>query len=245
MSPTDTFIEKARRVHGDAYGYQHTHYINARSKITIYCSKHGPFEQTANNHLNGQGCPECARQHKIARIRSMALTTDEFIGRANVVHQHMYDYTNTAYVSSNKPIVITCPTHGDFVIRRAEKHLTGQGCPTCSRRGSLAEEIIKTWLCNKELLFHYQYTFDDCRSPRTNRKLPFDFFIPTHNLIIEYDGEQHMKKSPLFHPGDRFERMAEHDVIKNTYAHNRGIKILRIRYSEFKNINTILENALS
>ena len=240
MPTTELFTQKARMVHGDLYGYQHVNYINAKSKVTIHCYKHGPFEQTANNHLSGQGCPHCAHENKLKRIRTMALTTDQFIEKSSIVHAGKYQYHNTRYVSSTKPVVVTCPIHGDFVIKRAEKHTYGQGCPQCNV-GSTAEEVIKRILTTKGVLFYTQHTFDDCRSPSSNRKLPFDFYVPVHNLLIEYDGEQHTRKSPLFHVGDRYERQQAHDNIKTQFAHNSNITLLRISHHEFANISRIID----
>lgn len=240
MTAAEAFCKKASLIHNNVYGYQHVIYINAKSKVIIHCYAHGPFTQTANNHLNGQGCPQCALQRKLDRIRQTALTTEEFIARAHKIHQHEYKYHNTKYVASNKPVVITCTTHGDFVVKRAEKHLNGQGCPQCSV-GSRAETIIQSWLASNGVMFLRQHTFDDCESHTSGRKLPFDFFVPLHNMLIEYDGEQHTKKSPLFHPGDRFERLQQHDNIKTQYANANNITLVRIPHTKFDQIRDILE----
>lgn len=243
MITTEMFILKAQKVHGNIYGYQHVNYVNARSKIIIHCYDHGPFSQTANNHLNGQGCPQCAHKNKLKRIQTMALTNEQFIEKSTIVHAGKYHYHNTRYVSSTKPVVVTCPDHGDFVIKRAEKHTYGQGCPRCTI-GSTAEEVIKRILTTKGILFYSQHTFDGCRSPSSNKKLPFDFYVPMCNLLIEYDGEQHTRKSPLFHPGDRYERMQLHDQIKTQFAADQRIKLLRISYTEFANISRIIDTNL-
>lgn len=243
MTATEMFVQKAQIVHGDLYGYQHVNYINAKSKVIIHCYNHGPFNQTANNHLNGQGCPHCAHESKLKRIRNMALSTDQFIEKSTIIHADKYQYHNTRYVSSTKPVVVTCPTHGDFVIKRAEKHMYGQGCPQCNV-GSAAEEIIKRLLTTKGILFYTQYTFEDCRSPTSNRKLPFDFYIPTHNLLIEYDGEHHVRKSPLFHPEDRYERQQIHDQTKTQFAHTNNIQLLRIPHNNFTNVSHIIDTNL-
>ena len=58
------------------------------------------------------------------------LTTDEFITRAISTHGDKYDYSLSDYQSSTSPIVIICPTHGEFTQRPAN-HLTGNGCPRC------------------------------------------------------------------------------------------------------------------
>ena len=41
------------------YDYSKTVYVNARTKVTIICPKHGEFEQLPSGHLNGVGCPQC------------------------------------------------------------------------------------------------------------------------------------------------------------------------------------------
>ena len=56
---TQEFIDKAKKIHGDKYGYSKVEYIKSASKVCIICSKHGEFWQIANAHLQGQGCPRC------------------------------------------------------------------------------------------------------------------------------------------------------------------------------------------
>lgn len=53
------FVQKARLIHGDKYGYKNSIYINNRTKITVTCSKHGDFLITPQSHLSGGGCPLC------------------------------------------------------------------------------------------------------------------------------------------------------------------------------------------
>jgi hypothetical protein len=56
---TESFIEKAKLVHGDKYDYSLVEYTSAKGKVDILCSTHGVFTQTANDHLNGCGCRHC------------------------------------------------------------------------------------------------------------------------------------------------------------------------------------------
>lgn len=59
-STTNNFINKSREVHGDKYSYDLVKYTAATSKVRIVCKYHGAFEQQPNNHLSGQGCPDCS-----------------------------------------------------------------------------------------------------------------------------------------------------------------------------------------
>lgn len=58
---TEEFVRKACTKHGNKYDYSKVNYVNADTKITIICFKHGNFEQRPYNHLKGTGCPECAK----------------------------------------------------------------------------------------------------------------------------------------------------------------------------------------
>ena len=62
-----TFIEKARKIHGDKYDYSQVNYINNKEKVCIICNnknkkdiKHGEFWQEPSSHLQGVGCPKCS-----------------------------------------------------------------------------------------------------------------------------------------------------------------------------------------
>lgn len=57
---TESFIEKARKVHGDKYDYSLVQYVHSKIPVKIICPKHGIFEQKPVNHLVGKGCPYCA-----------------------------------------------------------------------------------------------------------------------------------------------------------------------------------------
>ena len=60
---TEEFIEKSFLIHGDKYDYSLVEYRGSNEKIIIICKEHGEFEKTPNNHLRGQGCPECSTKY--------------------------------------------------------------------------------------------------------------------------------------------------------------------------------------
>lgn len=61
MDDTDSFIAKARAIHGDTYGYDQVEYTGVVNKIKITCKIHGSFEQWPSDHIsNRSGCPGCA-----------------------------------------------------------------------------------------------------------------------------------------------------------------------------------------
>jgi len=119
----NSFIERARAVHGDMYNYSKAVYTRSHDKVIITCSKHGDFEQTPSNHLKGYGCAKCSGKHRYS--------TREWVQEAIAVHGDSYSYDRVVYVRNNDKVIITCKKHGDFE-QAPNKHLSGRGCAKCS-----------------------------------------------------------------------------------------------------------------
>lgn len=93
----ESFIEKARAVHGDRYDYSQAEYKGAHTPVTIICLDHGLFMQSPSNHFAGKGCPECG---KLAASKVRRKTTEQFIAKANAIHGDRYDYSLVEYKAS-------------------------------------------------------------------------------------------------------------------------------------------------
>jgi very-short-patch-repair endonuclease len=93
-----------------------------------------------------------------------------------------------------------------------------------------------------------QKTFNDCINPKSGRKLKFDFYIPSKNLLIEYDGQQHFNpckvKGKHNITNKEVKETRYRDKIRNQYALKNDIKLLRIKYTQFHHIDQMLEAAL-
>lgn len=56
------FISISNAKHGEGtYDYSESEYFGVKCDITIICREHGKFKQSANNHMQGSGCPSCAK----------------------------------------------------------------------------------------------------------------------------------------------------------------------------------------
>ena len=64
---TPEFIEKAKAVHGERFGYENTEYKTIKEPVLITCAKHGDFLQPAESHLTGNGCVQCWREDRISK----------------------------------------------------------------------------------------------------------------------------------------------------------------------------------
>ena len=220
---TEQFIEEARRVHGDRYGYAKTVYRAKESKVIITCPRHGEFEQLANNHLRGAGCPECYEERRGDTLR---LTTEDFISKAREAHGDRYDYSHTVYTGSTQEVTIRCREHGEFR-QRPYDHLYGHGCPKCS--ASAREKQIMAWLDAKGIDYLFDETVGDCRN---SLPLRFDFVLTGRNIHIEHQGIQHYEEGSIgFFEQDKQVRQ-QRDQIKREYCREHGIRLIEIRYDE-------------
>jgi len=76
-----------RKVHKDKYDYSKVNYKNAKSKVIIICPIHLEFEQTPNNHLDGQGCPKCNEKKGERIIR-------QYLEENNILFNQEYKLNN-------------------------------------------------------------------------------------------------------------------------------------------------------
>lgn len=114
----------------------------------------------------------------------------------------------------------------------------------CLHHRSKGELQIKDYLEKNLVLFEEQKMFNDCMNPKTKAKLRFDFFLPDYNCCIEFDGEQHFRPVNFFDGEKGFIERQYRDNIKTQYCKNNNIKLIRIPYTEFKNIEEILTKEL-
>ena len=101
---------------------------------------------------------------------------------------------------------------------------------------------FRRWVVhNNNIQYISQYRFDDCKNIRT---LPFDFYLPDYNTCIEYDGELHYKAVDYFGGDEALSNTQFRDDIKTQYCLNNNIRLIRIPYWEFNNIDKILSETL-
>lgn len=217
---TEEFIARLREVHGDHYDYSKVEYRNLREFIVVGCPTHGDFEQRAQAHLLGQGCPGCNLRRLYA--------TEEWIDRAVEKHGDRYDYSLVEYVNSQTLVTIICRRHGEFSQAPAG-HVSGRGCPRC--RSSHGEREIARSLDLLGVSYEQEWRDHDCQHIGI---LPFDFYLPEHRALIEFDGRQHrvpVKWSYRETQEDaerRLVKIQRRDRIKNEWAELNGYRLLRV-----------------
>ena len=118
------------------------------------------------------------------------------------------------YVNNKTKIKVRCKIDG-HEWKAIPKHLLNKvGCPKCNE--SKGEKRVAEYLDSRNIEYKPQYRFDNCRSKNDTYERAFNRFI---------EGKIR-------------------DTIKTIYCKENNIKLIRIPYWDFDNIEKILEKEL-
>lgn len=214
----------------ESYGYTllDKEYINNQTKMHMICPNGHDCYITYSSFKNkGTRCSECSGNKKKTFEELKAIFEEEGYTLLEVMEHRM--------------VKVLCPQGHEWTVRY-DAFMSGQRCPRCSMKFKGEIKICEI-LEEKGLEYTTQQLFDGCR---LKRLLPFDVFVPSLNIAIEYDGIEHYK--PTTFGGsytkeqlqERFERRIICDHIKEVYCKQNNITLIRIPYFEFDNIEEIL-----
>lgn len=207
-------------------------YTISRNKVSCKCKHCGnEWSATANSLLMGGGCPECA---KLLRREHIKKSHKRFIQELNEVNKGILILEE--YQGANLDIKCKCLECNYEWQTKANDLLRGHGCPECNK--SRGEIYISQYLQSHNIDFIPQYRFEDCKNIKP---LPFDFYLPKHNICIEYDGRQHFEPIDIFGGEDEFIATQCRDNIKNQYCRQKHITLIRIPYFDYSKIPQILD----
>lgn len=206
-------------------------YTNMRTKCIFHCNKcNTDFLQfpsrLINEHIYGCNCSGTKR-----------LTHEDFLNRLGPECLNEYTILGT-YVNIDTPILMehnSCHTQFEispykFISRQNKKY-----CPICYYKKSHGEILIANELTKMGIPFKHECGFQDFPGYR------FDFFLPTLNTVIEFDGRQHFQFIPYFHKTEEnFYLRQQKDKDKNEYCLNNNLTLYRIPYYEEEDLPEIL-----
>lgn len=238
----EEFIKRASKLHNNKYNYSKSNYINTKTKIEIMCPKHSSFWQEPENHMQGDGCPECGKETVVKKLSS---NTEEFIRKARLVHGNKYNYSKVNYINSENKVEIICPTHGSFW-QNPTNHLNECGCPKCTLKSQtkLYERLKETFL-TEEILFEIGNSVVSWLGLQR-----FDIYFPKYNVAIEYNGRQHYVEVEYFGGKLGFENTLKRDELKRQKCKENSCTLFEVKYDYteedyqklVKNIQNIINN---
>ena len=233
----ESFIQKAREIHGDKYDYSKVEYIDYNKPVCIICPEHGEFWQTPHNHRCGRGCKKCGI---ISSKNKQKKSIESFIQKAREIHGDKYDYSKVEYINSYTPVTIICPIHGEFW-QKPHSHLNNCGCQKCKE--SKCEKEVRRLLQYNDIKYVYQAS-KSIEELKWLGKQTLDFYLPFFKLAIECQGRQHFEPINFFGGIKGYLKNKENDYKKKKLCKEHNIKILYFaidgRCKKFDNDNTLI-----
>lgn len=206
-----------------------TEYINNKTKLDIICDKGHEWHPTFDNFINkNRRCRKCAD------IQNGIKQKEKWVDIVNLVESYGYILLSneTDYINQNSKLKALCPNNHEyeFLISNFKK---GKRCHKCNMSGGEQEIARLLSLYNIEYIFNYRFS-DTCIKNK-----PYDFYIPSLDLCIEYDGQQHYHmqfgKSLLDLMNQKYI-----DNIKDEYCFINDINLIRIPYWDLDSIEYLI-----
>jgi len=145
------------------------------------------------------------------------------------------------YKNSHTKIKCRCKIHNYEWESPAWRISSGEtGCPICN--SSVGENKVAEILECNNITYIRQARFKNCR---LEQPLRFDFYLPSYNICIEYQGEQHYFPVNFRGKGYKnfvrdFELGQKRDNIKREYCKENNILLIEVPYWEKDNIENYL-----
>ena len=231
---------------GDGYIYKGIEQVTSKqSTVMVHCPNpdHDWHPMRVDLILQGCKCRECAGRHQTVEQRC-----SDFIRRSEKKHKDLFDYSRvpSQYVNNDTPVEIRCLQHNYWFSVTPDTHLRKYGgCPICNL--SKGEFTILLWLRDHHIRFEKEPIWHHNNERCLREYLKPDFWLPDHNLVIEYNGEQHYEAVAHFKKdkaGWTLADQQERDKTLRQLCHEKNIQLLEIPYTEFDNISEILAKTL-
>lgn len=173
---TEEFIIRASKIHKGKYSYQNSVYNKGITRIVIACPIHGDFEQQAQNHLRGVGCPKCGIEKAHANTKNSKNT---ILNKFKKAHGNKYKYPNIKFNTIRDKIEIICPTHGSFW-QTIDSHIHSHGCPSCS---NVKPHTKESFISKTSKIHNNKYDYSLVNYINNNTKI--DIICPEHGIFSQ------------------------------------------------------------
>ena len=212
-------------------------FTTSQMDIEFICKKHGVQSMMLDSLSRGCKCIRCSYEergnnskHSIEYVKSVI----ESYNNNKLLNQEDYSGSNVHNLR------IECGSCGNTYITSFSDYTSNMQirCKSCANRESVGERRIREFLTSNKIKFEQEKAFEDCKDIY---RLPFDFYLPDYNLIIEFDGQHHFYETGR----GNYESTKRHDEIKNQYCKDNNIELLRIPYFNGNDIEKIIAKQLN
>ena len=176
----------------------------------------------SKGHTRSCGCLGLQAKSETGKKNMIDYTGQQF-GKIKVIcrSDKKNTYSNNVYWQC----VCECGKHLDISSANI-KNIQSCGCLQ-----SKGEYKINQILSNLQIPFESQKTFATCKI--NGNSLRFDYFLPSYNILIEYDGIQHFTFSNSgWDTESKFLKTQQYDEFKTEWCKENSIPLLRIPYTD-------------
>lgn len=187
--------------------------LHSKTLVLSKCKKCGHInKKTMYDYMKGRQCSKCANNVKKTKEEYQAEIGDEYtvLTYNGMEHRSKFKHNLCGFI-------YTAPTRYYL-------------CPRC--KGSKGERAIRYFLLKNNITFEEQK-----RIYLEGHIFIMDFYLPSKNLYIEYNGEQHYRPVDFFGGEEGFKKQQEKDKIKRKCLTDN---LLEISYLDYENIDKIL-----
>lgn len=194
-------------------------YTGAFNKVKLKCKKCSKsFTVIAKDFLiSPRNCKHCDKTYHP--------TYEDVVSEITQLGNKAYEVVSNTYVNTHTPLKILHKDCGTTYEVTRHNFRKGRRCPRCSQ--SVGENLVAMVLEDNEIKFTRNKKF---RGLINVKPLSYDFYLEEHNVLIEYQGEQHYRPVKHFGGSEALKVQQRHDEIKRVYAKTHGIKLLEIPY---------------
>jgi len=166
---TKDFIASSLITHGLRYSYDKVEYIDAGTKVEIYCTIcESYFKQIPYEHKSGKGCKKCSTK-QIAQLK-LQKTKDALLSKFIKTHgTEKFSYNNVVYKGANIKVDILCNTCSNTFKQIPRTHTNGAGCPICA--GSSNSHVKKHFSERMEKQYKGLYDYSNTEYINTNTRV--------------------------------------------------------------------------
>lgn len=176
--------------------------------------------------ISERNCPFCVNQRVLCEHVSIAFSHPSISSMWHTTKN--IEITPSMFISgSRKKVWWICNKNNTHEWEASiYRVINGSGCPHCKHK---TETKLLDYLKCKFPDVQSQFRPDWCKNPKTGCILPFDFFIPSIDLIVELDGPQHFRQISNW---DCYKNTIRKDAFKMNCAFGRGLSVMRLVQEE-------------
>lgn len=217
-------------------------HLHSKEYINSICEEHG-FKMIAKDYIDSRHVAIMDKDgykyltvlnyiKKDKKFNSVKFCNSNPYTIENMVHYikinnipcNLVDETNRKIKVRNERLLFYCSDCGNPFEATWTQITEGRyRCKDCVSFMSNLEYRVKEYLDEKNIQYVQQKKFKNCKN---KNPLPFDFYLPFYNAVIEVMGLQHYKQSKMFKQS--IEERKRIDKLKKDFCLNNGIKYLEI-----------------